>query len=138
MLSRVQWFFKISIFAIALALSANAVPLENRAADITGDVTYYDAGLGACGIQNTNSDFIAAVSTQYFDSFPGYNGVNPNSNPLCGRNIQVAYQGRTVTVAVTDRCGGCAYGDLDLTPTAFSQLADLSAGRLHGATWDLV
>ncbi|KAF8997412.1 RlpA-like double-psi beta-barrel-protein domain-containing protein-containing protein [Cyathus striatus] len=135
MLSRIQL---ISIFAIALAGIANASPVEERAADITGDATYYDAGLGACGITNTNADYIVAVSTKYFDTFPGYQGGNPNKNPLCGKNIRATYQGKSVTVKVTDRCGGCAYGDIDLTPTAFSKLAPLSVGRLHGVTWNLV
>ena len=47
--------------------------------------TYYATGLGACGITNTDSDYIAAVSHTLFDTYPGYNGVNPNNNPICGR-----------------------------------------------------
>lgn len=36
----------------------------------TGDGTFYDTGLTACGITNTDSQFIAAVSHELFDSFP--------------------------------------------------------------------
>jgi hypothetical protein len=32
--------------------------------------TYYETGLGACGEYNTNSDYIVAVATQTFDSYP--------------------------------------------------------------------
>jgi hypothetical protein len=39
--------------------------------------TYYETGLGACGIYNTDSDFIAAASASYFDNFPGAT-ANPN------------------------------------------------------------
>ena len=31
--------------------------------------TYYDAGLGACGIVNANTDYIAAVSKEVFDGY---------------------------------------------------------------------
>ena len=44
-------------------------------------------------------------------------------------------QGKSVTITVTDRCVGCAETDLDFSPAAFSQLADLSVGRLDGVTW---
>ncbi|KAF8994155.1 RlpA-like double-psi beta-barrel-protein domain-containing protein-containing protein [Cyathus striatus] len=121
---------------MALASIAQAAPVGKR--DIVGDATYYYPGVGACGITNTNADFIVAVSAQYFDTFPGYAGGNPNNNPVCGRSIQANYQGRSVTVAVTDRCVGCAYGDIDLTPAAFGQLADLSVGRIHGVSWNLL
>jgi len=90
--------------------------------------------LGACGITNVDTNYICAVSESLFDTFPGYNGVNPNSNPVCNRMIQVNYQGKSVTVKVVDRCTGCKYDDLDMTPTAFEALADLSLGRID-ITW---
>lgn len=44
--------------------------------------------------------------------------------------------GRTVTVAITDRCEGCGLTDLDFSPAAFTALAsDLNIGRIHGMTW---
>ncbi|KAM6498182.1 RlpA-like double-psi beta-barrel-containing domain containing protein [Amanita muscaria] len=101
----------------------------------TGQGTYYSTGLGACGITNQDTDYIAAVSHILFDAFPGYNDVNPNSNPICNRKVQVHYQGKSVTVAITDRCEGCALTDLDFSPSAFDQLADPSVGRLSGMTW---
>ncbi|KAF8994181.1 RlpA-like double-psi beta-barrel-protein domain-containing protein-containing protein [Cyathus striatus] len=113
-----------------------ASPLTKR--DNVGDATYYDAGLGACGIWNSGTDFIVAVSAQYFDTFPGYTGGNPNENPLCGRTLQANYKGRVINLQVTDRCVGCAYGDIDLTRTAFAVLADLDVGRLHGVSWKLL
>lgn len=45
-------------------------------------------------------------------------------------------KGKTVTVKVTDRCGGCkGKHDLDLSPAAFAKLADPKEGRLHGIEW---
>ncbi|OSC98312.1 hypothetical protein PYCCODRAFT_1439344 [Trametes coccinea BRFM310] len=103
----------------------------------TGDATFYEAGLGACGIFNTDADFIVAIDAQTFDNFPGATG-NPNTNPICNKQITATTtDGKSVTLAVTDRCAGCAVGSIDLTPTAFQQLASLDVGRLHGVTWQL-
>jgi len=100
-----------------------------------GQGTYYSTGLGACGITNQDTDYIAAVSHLLFDAFPGYNDVNPNANPICNRKVHVTYQGKSVTVAITDRCEGCALTDLDFSPSAFNQLADFSVGRISGMDW---
>jgi len=104
----------------------------------TGQGTYYDTGLGACGIVNTNTDFIAAAAKSFFDSYPGYDGVNPNHNPMCGKIASVTYQGKNVQVSLTDRCEGCAYGDLDFSPAAFDKLADPSVGRISGIQWQII
>jgi len=104
----------------------------------TGDGTFYATGLGACGITNVDTDFICAVSHSLFDGFEGYTGGNPNSNPVCGRKITATYQGKSVTVTVTDRCVGCALHDLDFSPSAFDNLAAESIGRLKGVTWSWV
>ncbi|OJT03036.1 hypothetical protein TRAPUB_6379 [Trametes pubescens] len=100
-----------------------------------GQATFYATGLTACGITNKDTDYIAAVSHLLFDTYPGYNGVNPNSNPLCNRKVKATYQGKSVTVAITDRCTGCALTDLDFSPSAFDQLASEDLGRLSGMTW---
>ncbi|KAJ3751326.1 RlpA-like double-psi beta-barrel-protein domain-containing protein-containing protein [Lentinula detonsa] len=110
----------------------------------TGDGTYYDAGLGACGITNSgyggsDTDYIAAIGEDFFDQYAIHMGVtsgNPNENPICNKKVIATYQGKSVTVAITDRCGGCTNPySLDFTPTAFSQLADQSVGRITGMTW---
>jgi expansin (peptidoglycan-binding protein) len=44
-------------------------------------------------------------------------------------------QGKSVTITVTDRCESCGDTDLDFSPAAFAQLADLSVGRIDGMTW---
>jgi len=96
---------------------------------------FYATGLGACGITNNDGQYIAAVSHLFFDSYPGYDGVNPNNNPMCGKTAIVTYNSVTISVSLTDRCEACAYGDLDFSPTAFDQLADPSVGRISGMTW---
>ncbi|KAJ7786422.1 hypothetical protein B0H16DRAFT_30959 [Mycena metata] len=51
--------------------------------------------------------FQAAVSIDLFDNYPGYAGANPNNNPVCNRQVKATYQGKSVTVRITDRCTGC-------------------------------
>jgi len=104
----------------------------------TGQGTFYATGLGACGITNNDSQYIAAVSYLLFDTFPDYNGVNPNENPICGRQVTASYQGKSVTVTLTDRCTGCKITDLDFSPSAFDALADPAVGRISGMTWDWI
>ncbi|KAK6454789.1 RlpA-like double-psi beta-barrel-protein domain-containing protein-containing protein [Scheffersomyces xylosifermentans] len=101
----------------------------------SGQGTFYDTGLGACGIVNTDTDYIAAISHELYDAH-NIDG-NPNHNPLCGKKIRAFYQGKSVEIAVTDRCEGCKYNDLDFSPSAFDQLADADLGRIN-ITWEWV
>ncbi|KAF8078544.1 RlpA-like double-psi beta-barrel-protein domain-containing protein-containing protein [Lyophyllum atratum] len=101
----------------------------------TGQGTFYATGLGACGIVNRDTDYIAAASHLLFDAFPGYTSGNPNKNPMCGRKVRVQYQGKSVVVTLTDRCEGCAVTDLDFSPSAFRQLADFGVGRINQIQW---
>jgi len=103
-----------------------------------GELTYYEPGLGACGITNSASDPIAALSEKLFDNYPGYNGVNPNTNPVCNKQIRLTYEGKSVTVIVVDRCTGCKDTDVDTTKPMFAQLADVSLGRLFTLEWEWV
>ncbi|KAI0765401.1 plant expansin, partial [Fomes fomentarius] len=96
--------------------------------------TWYNPGVGSCGHNNVATDFIVAL-----DSTTMRNGPNPNTNPLCGRQVRVTGpDGRTVTVSVADTCPSCGPGSIDLSPAAFQQLASLDVGRLHGVNWVLL
>ncbi|KAK7685814.1 hypothetical protein QCA50_011160 [Cerrena zonata] len=124
-----------------LALSSVLVMLSlakfgNAITTGTGQATFYAPGLGACGHVNTDQDFIVAVSRELFDTFPGAT-ANPNANPVCNQPLTANFEGQTVTVTVVDRCEGCQINDIDLSPTAFQQLASLDAGRLSGVTWTI-
>lgn len=55
-----------------------------------GEGTFYTPGLGSCGIDSTEADFVAALSKVLFDA----TGVaNSNSNPYCGRKALVKAAG---------------------------------------------
>ncbi|KAI0056731.1 hypothetical protein BV25DRAFT_1547221 [Artomyces pyxidatus] len=119
---------------VVLAAAVRGAPTTPRPDGLTsGEGTWYAPDLGACGGVNSSDDMIVAVSTDVFNGFPGA-GVNPNENPICGQTITAYYQDNAVTVTVMDECEGCDTDDLDFSPAAFSQLADLSVGRID-ITW---
>ncbi|KIY68423.1 hypothetical protein CYLTODRAFT_421646 [Cylindrobasidium torrendii FP15055 ss-10] len=134
-------FAKLASF-IVLGLSATvfAAPTETGLVPRSnvGEVTYYDPGLGACGITSSAAELVAAVPTALYDSYPGAT-PNPNLNPICGKKIRATYNGRSVDVTVVDKCYGCkGTYDIDMTQVAMRALVDdpVAAGRLFGVSWD--
>ena len=102
----------------------------------TGDLTWYQTGLGACGWDNTASDHIVAISLDIFDA---YYTADPNSNPLCGRYVSITGKdGSQYQAKVVDRCTGCAKGDLDLSEDFFNTVTDNGDGRVSGMSWSWV
>ncbi|KAL7931828.1 RlpA-like double-psi beta-barrel-containing domain-containing protein [Trichoderma chlorosporum] len=124
----------VSLSAIILPLLpllASALPTTSSSDLVArqnfGDITFYNTGLGACGFFNNDQESVVAVSAALFDS-----------QSVCGRSISVAFNGRSVTAQIVDRCAGCALDDVDLSPQAFSDLTgSLDAGRVQGS-WDFV
>lgn len=128
------------ILGLALGLrnrgSSQPLPLPGTGITSTGDLTYYDPGLGACGATNFVNESIVAVSHALFDAAAGQagSGSNPNANPLCGKVIRISSRAaganRSVDVTVRDRCTGCAVADLDVTESVFDRLAQRAEGRV--------
>ncbi|OCT46605.1 Papain inhibitor [Cladophialophora carrionii] len=94
----------------------------------TGDLTYYEPGLGACGVTSQNSDKIVAISHIVFDAVSV--GSDPNANPLCGKKIRARRDNKSVDLTVVDRCTGCQPKDIDVTIDIFAGLADVDLGRV--------
>lgn len=95
-----------------------------------GSATFYDIeeDLTACGTQHSKEDFVVATSERLW--IPG---GNPNLDPICQRWIWITNHatGKSITVNVQDKCGGCGENDLDLTEGAFKALgAELSQGKI--------
>ena len=99
---------------------------------VTGDITYYGAGLGACGWVVGGND--VAVSHELFT--PKSPGGNGNANPLCGRTITATANGITRTLRVADNCGGCAANDLDVLEGEFNAFGYASSVGRAPITWD--
>ncbi|THH27881.1 hypothetical protein EUX98_g6314 [Antrodiella citrinella] len=114
-----------AFFALASVLSvAVALPVPNgrRAVTHTGRGTWYDAGLGACGFTDSNSDPVIALSVGDYGS-----GEN------CNRWITVTNvaTGAQATGQVRDKCSGCPGDSIDMSPALFSQLGSLAQGVLQ-------
>lgn len=98
----------------------------------SGDLTYYDVGLGACGFDDTgkdNSDNIVALSHLLM-------GTQSNGNPMCGQTITVSANGKEVVCTVRDKCMGCEPEAIDVSKAAFLELfGSLTAGRTEVKWW---
>ncbi|RDA88473.1 hypothetical protein CP532_6610 [Ophiocordyceps camponoti-leonardi (nom. inval.)] len=118
--------FTIAII-LAVLVAITAPPPSLAAQSATGQVTWYEPGLGACGETNTKQDQVVAVSSAHFD------GLKP-----CNRKIRVSHKGHALDVRVVDRCPGCGDDDLDLSPSAFEQvIGQLNVGRAT-ASWEWI
>ncbi|PVH70821.1 hypothetical protein DL98DRAFT_357809, partial [Cadophora sp. DSE1049] len=94
-----------------------------------GDMTWFEAGLGACGITSDGyTQNVVALG-------PSLMGAN---NLYCNRTIIITCMmtGRTTSAIVADKCEGCEGFSLDLSIAAFLNLADLDIGRTK-ARWYL-
>ncbi|EKM52742.1 uncharacterized protein PHACADRAFT_164667 [Phanerochaete carnosa HHB-10118-sp] len=128
-----MFFIAALLYALLAVVSlGNAAPAPVN----SGDGTFFTPGLGACGYNNNESEHVAAVSHQFFDSFGG-GSSNPNDAPICGKMATLHYGGKTTTVQIVDRCAGCSGpSDVDMAPAAFNDLADPSVGRIQ-ITWTI-
>jgi Lytic transglycolase len=136
-------FLLLFVFPLALGLGlrnrhagAQNLPLPTDTGGVfSGDLTFYNPALGACGWESTDNDPICAVSHLVWDQLQV--GSNPNTNVLCGKKIRVQRNvegvgSRTIDVTVVDRCVGCQATDIDLSPAMFNQLANPDQGRVVG------
>jgi outer membrane biosynthesis protein TonB len=98
----------------------------------TGELTYYDVGMGACGFDDSgkdNSENIVAISHLVM-------GTQSNGNPMCDQTITISAKGKTVTATVRDKCMGCAANDVDVSKAAFLELfGSLDLGRTEVEWW---
>ncbi|KAF8753462.1 Non-catalytic module family expn protein [Rhizoctonia solani] len=90
-------------------------------------------GTGACGWNNGDYEWVAAVGTSLFQEMM-VDG-NPNHSQACGKTANVSWNGKTIKVGIVDRCYACGYNDIDLSPSAFQQFAGLGTGKLQGVSW---
>ena len=107
----------------------------------TGRITWYNVSVGytACGSKHSDDELVFALNEAQFDPYtPGGHGGNPNLNTKCGQKIQVTGPHGTTIIQMFDKCGGCPYGGLDLSPAAFRLIGgSLDVGVVQG-TWDWI
>jgi expansin (peptidoglycan-binding protein) len=123
-------FTLLTIAVICLSF-ANSVCLIG-----SGDGTYYDdAGYGACGTYITAGDDSIALNAPQFDPYTP--SGNPNRNSLCGQRVIISGPKGTVNGTIRDRCPVCKSGAVDMRSHLFSQIADISAGRVQ-VSWKFI
>lgn len=94
--------------------------------EYSGEATYYDAeGRGSCGIPFPPDYLLAAMNGAQYQK------------PYCGECVSVTGPKGSVVVRILDLCPGCKSGGLDLSITAFTKIADKTAGRVP-ITWHFV
>lgn len=98
----------------------------------TGDMTYYDPGVGSCGIASGPNEDVVALSKEIMR-----NGANPNANPRCGSRIGIwnPQTKKKYSAKVVDTCQGCKKGDIDVSPALFKKIAPNGDGRVAGINW---
>jgi len=121
-----------SLYSRSGATSFAAYPSASpkRGSVYTGDITYYDVGLGSCGWISTPDQTVVAIPHGMMN-----NGINSNNNPLCGTTITISYNGRTHHAKIVDTCGGCEGASIDLSNSLFAAVAPEGDGRVHGVSW---
>ncbi|TCD63245.1 hypothetical protein EIP91_005801 [Steccherinum ochraceum] len=115
-----------AFIALASVLSvAVSSPVKSRAvAQHTGRGTWYDAGLGACGFTDSDSDPVVALSV-------GDYGSGQNCNKWI--SITNTATGATAKGQIRDKCPGCPGDSIDMSPALFQQLGNLDQGVLQVA-----
>ncbi|PAV17056.1 expansin family [Pyrrhoderma noxium] len=119
-LSLVFAFFVAVLSITATPLPANGTNIEKRITH-TGRGTWYNPGLGACGETDSDSDDVLAISESIYGS-----GGN------CNQYVHIVNtaNGKSAYGKTRDACESCSSVDIDMSPSLFSQIADLDTGEI--------
>lgn len=104
------------------ALLATAQAQVDPVTIFTGDATTYTSTPG-----NWASSLPPAEVSTYYAAI---NGVQFGNSEWCGAWVEVTGPVGSAIVQIVDKCPECPYGDLDLSPAAFSQVTGATDGRL--------
>ncbi|KAI0144166.1 hypothetical protein F4776DRAFT_462136 [Hypoxylon sp. NC0597] len=109
----------------------------------SGEITYYNAALGACGYPDVGKDDttnIVAIPKEFWDNISTLTsyGLNQPAHPLCDKTITITTaDGKKTTATIRDRCDGCSGHAIDVTPHTFLDLfGSLDGGRLE-CSWEI-
>jgi expansin len=95
----------------------------------TGEATYYNEadGGGNCSFDPTPQDLMVGAMNQ----------TDYANSAICGAYVELTGPNGTITIRIVDRCPECPAGNIDLSPLAFSKIAELVKGRVP-ITWRIV
>lgn len=117
--------FRFASLALALVAGATAAPIQRR--DNSGQATFFQAGLGACGWTNSGSDMIVAVTPSVF-----------SGGSVCGKKITITNEktGKTQEATISDECPTCtSTKDLDMSSGLFSALGGTEEEGVFQMKW---
>jgi hypothetical protein len=98
----------------------------------SGDMTWYNLGLGSCGIDDSGLDTTTNIVAIASDVM----GAASNGNPMCGKTITVSANGKTATALVHDKCPGCNGHSIDASEALFIEIfGDTGVGRGTVSWW---
>ncbi len=94
-----------------------------------GQATYYDfaSGAGACSFDTTWNDLMVGAM----------NIADYQSSQACGECVSLRGPNGMILIRIVDECPDCPAGNIDLSPEAFSRIADLYLGKVP-ITWQVV
>jgi len=95
----------------------------------SGEATYYSfaSGAGACLFDSTPGNLMIGAMNQF----------DYENSLICGACVQVTGPLSTIVIRIVDLCPGCSKGSIDLSPLAFSMIADTLLGRVP-ISWQIV
>ncbi|KZV89475.1 hypothetical protein EXIGLDRAFT_650194, partial [Exidia glandulosa HHB12029] len=111
------------------ATESTGAGIEARATNVKGKATWFNVGLGSCGVQNSDKDPVVAIT-------PALMGAKKTH---CGQWLKI-YNPKTKKSAygrVRDTCPGCASHSkysIDLSPSLFSKIGNKNSGIID-VTW---
>ena len=91
-----------------------------------GEGTFYDleTHISACGKQNKNTEFVAALNAEQM-------GDSSSNNEHCGKEVDITGpSGKTIRATIVDSCKTCNNGGLDLSPAGKFSCIKSSVRRL--------
>ncbi|PJN29531.1 hypothetical protein CG736_03110 [Kitasatospora sp. CB02891] len=117
--------------AAALVLAGGiTLATAGPGAAYTGRATYYDVGLGACGVRSSSGDMVVALNSAEFGS--GYPG------PHCFQKIRIQHGTRSIVATIVDVAPGASFHGLDLSAGAFRALGGDAYDGVIEVSWDYV
>jgi len=120
-----------NLFGISLLLACT-VPLGVLGG--SGRISYYEDGPSSsqppsCGKESIYmSEYYIALNYQQLDS---------DKKNLCGRCAKIVYKNKYLVGRIVDRCRGCGYGGLDISPSMFTHFESKSTGVFY-TNWSYV
>lgn len=93
---------------------------------VEGTATFYSVSGDNCGTHFTDQDMVCAISQSMYNQYSNSESISG----YCGKNINISYKGKNLTVTVVDSCESCVDTHLDLSPAAFQYLDNPDLGVL--------